>query len=79
MVQVNGEVVCPRCGTRMEYRVEIEFGENGAKRIRYYYRCPRCGYRENDLVLMIRRDGAGKIVIEKEEYIKVAVAKTSSK
>lgn len=62
------EVDCPRCGTRMEYRVEIEFG-NGSRRIRYYYRCPRCGYREQDLLLVVRRNGAG-IIVEKEEYLK---------
>lgn len=61
-------VSCPRCGTRMEYWVEIEIGEDGARRVKYYYKCPRCGYRLNDAVIVVRRVN-GSIVLEKEEYI----------
>ncbi|KSW12261.1 hypothetical protein CF15_05790 [Pyrodictium occultum] len=52
----------------MEYRVEIEFGSDGAKRIRYYYRCPRCGYRLPDMTIIVRPGSNGGMVIETEEY-----------
>ncbi len=61
---------CPRCGTVMEYRVEIELGD-GVRRIVYYYRCPRCGYRLQDLVLTVSRRN-GRIRIEAYEYIAAA-------
>jgi len=60
-------VPCPRCGVKMEYWVEIELGENGQRRIKYYYRCPRCGYRVSDAVLVVKRVD-GRIVVEREEY-----------
>ncbi len=64
------EVVCPRCRTRMEYRLEIEFRENGGRIIRYYYWCPRCGYRLNDLVVNVSKNGSNvKVVVE--QYIVV--------
>ncbi|ALL01176.1 hypothetical protein Pyrde_1128 [Pyrodictium delaneyi] len=63
------EKTCPRCRTRMEYRVEMEFGENGMRRIRYYYRCPRCGYRLQDLVIVVKRGDNGGVIVEREEYI----------
>ena len=68
MTGAKYEKPCPRCRTRMEYRVEMEFGENGMRRIRYYYRCPRCGYRVHDLSLVVRRGNGGGVVIECEEY-----------
>ncbi len=61
------EVSCPRCGTRMEYRVEIELGNGVYRRATYYYRCPRCGYRVQDLVVTLRRSN-GRVRIEVEEY-----------
>lgn len=60
---------CPRCGTRMEYWVEIELGSNGSRRIKYYYKCPRCGYRVNDIVIVVRREN-GRLVIEREEHMR---------
>ncbi len=62
-------VACPRCGTPMEFWVEIEYVE-GAKRIKYYYKCPRCGYRLQDAVITLRRSNGG-LVIEREEYIQL--------
>ena len=62
------EVVCPRCRTRMEYRVEIEFTSNGGRVIRYYYWCPRCGYRLNDLIVTVGRN-SGKVRIVVEQYV----------
>ena len=59
-------MTCPRCGTSMEHWVEIEIA-NGGKQIKYYYKCPRCSYRVNDLVLSIKRQN-GAIVVTKEEY-----------
>jgi len=58
---------CPRCGTRMEYWVEIEISD-GSKRIRYYYKCPRCGYRLQDIVINVKKNG-DSVVLEKEEHL----------
>jgi C4-type Zn-finger protein len=52
----------------MEYRVEIEFSSNGGRIIRYYYWCPRCGYRLNDMVITVGRD-SGKVRIVLEQYV----------
>ena len=51
----------------MEYRVEIEF-RNGGRIVRYYYWCPRCGYRVSDLVVNVGKNG-GKVRIVLEEYV----------
>ncbi len=50
-------VICPRCGNPMAYFIEIEGGNS--KRLRYYYKCPVCGYRLDDLVLSVRRVDSG--------------------
>lgn len=63
----SGRVACPKCGTPMEYWVEIELGSDGSKKIKYYYKCPRCGYRLNDAVVIVKREN-GFIVVEREEY-----------
>jgi DNA-directed RNA polymerase subunit RPC12/RpoP len=55
----------------MEYRVEVELGNGMYRRATYYYRCPRCGYRVQDLVVVMRRSD-GKLVIESEERVAVA-------
>ena len=60
-------VPCPRCGTRMEYWVEIEVDGSDGRRVKYYYRCPRCGYRINDAVVRVKRSN-GSIAITVEEY-----------
>ncbi len=60
-------VACPRCGVRMEYWVEMELGSDGTKRIKYYYRCPRCGYRLMDAVITVKRVD-GRIILEREEH-----------
>jgi len=51
----------------MEYWVEMESGGDGARRVKYYYKCPRCGYRVFDAVVTVRRVD-GFIVLEKEEF-----------
>jgi DNA-directed RNA polymerase subunit RPC12/RpoP len=51
----------------MEYRVEIELGNGTSRRATYYYRCPRCGYRVQDLVLTVKRSD-GTIRVEVREY-----------
>lgn len=67
------EVVCPRCGTRMEYRVEVELGNGIQRRSTYYYRCPRCGYRILDLVVTVKRDN-GRVRVEIAEYLAARAA-----
>ncbi len=63
---------CPRCGTPMEYWVEIELGD-GYKKIKYYYKCPRCGYRLQDEIIVVRRNGSN-IIVEREEYRRRSIA-----
>ena len=55
-------VICPRCGSKMVYVIEIE-GSN-SRSIRYYYRCIVCGYKMEDLALTVRRSSNGGIEIE---------------
>lgn len=55
-------VICPRCGSKMVYVIEIE-GSN-SRSIRYYYRCIVCGYKMEDLSLTVRRSSNGGIEIE---------------
>lgn len=63
----NGSrITCPRCGVSMEHWVEIEIFDGG-KKIKYYYKCPRCSYRVNDLILSVKRRN-GTVIIIKEEY-----------
>ncbi len=50
-------VICPRCGNLMVYMIEIEGGNS--KRLKYYYKCPVCGYKLDDLVLSVRRGDEG--------------------
>ncbi|ABM81034.1 hypothetical protein [Hyperthermus butylicus] len=78
MAQGMDGIVCPRCRTHMEYRVEIEF-RNGGRIVRYYYWCPRCGYRVNDLLVNIGKNG-GKVRIVLEEYVaRVKLAKRGAR
>ncbi len=66
----NNEVVCYKCGTKMEHWAEVE--HNGAiSRKHYYYKCPRCGYRLGDLTIKIERREDRGIVLSLEEYIVV--------
>ncbi len=61
MVMVRDhQVVCPRCGSKMMYIIEAE-GSN-KRRIRYYYRCPVCGYKLEDLAVSIEHNGAGVVI-----------------
>ncbi len=64
----SNEIVCPRCKTRMEYRLEIELGDGNYRKLIYYYRCPRCGYRVHDMLLNIKRNN-GQLVVEVEELV----------
>jgi DNA-directed RNA polymerase subunit RPC12/RpoP len=64
------EVSCPRCGNRMELWVEVELKNGNGRRIRYYYKCPRCLNRLEDLTVSIERKN-GKLVLEAEERIYV--------
>ncbi len=50
-------VVCPRCGSRMMYMIEVEMGNS--RTVNYYYRCPVCGYKLVDLRIVVRRSDRG--------------------
>ncbi len=63
----GGEKLCPRCGVAMEYRVESENLSNGTRRVVYYYRCPRCGYKEYDAVLLFDKVD-GELRVRVAEY-----------
>ena len=55
-------VLCPRCGSQMVYLIDIEGGNS--RKIHYYYRCPLCGYRLDDLYVIVRRGSNGSVEIE---------------
>ena len=59
--------LCPRCGIAMEYRMESESLSNGTRRVVYYYRCPRCGYKVYDAVMIFDRVD-GEIRVKVAEY-----------
>ena len=58
-------VPCPKCGIFMDLLVESESLGN-EKVIRYYYRCPACGFRLPLSVVKVRRsDSEITLAIEK--------------
>ena len=48
------KVTCPRCGVYMDLLAESE-SVSGEKVIRYFYRCPACGYRLSASVIRVKR------------------------
>ncbi len=60
---------CPRCFTRLEYRMEIEIGDGSRRVVRYYYRCPRCGYRIPDSEIIVKKNGS-KVLLQLSEYVR---------
>lgn len=50
------EVICPRCGIKMEFIAEAESNGVEEKLLRYYYRCPACGSRLRSSEIVILRD-----------------------
>ncbi|HIC99203.1 MAG TPA: hypothetical protein EYP08_06105 [Pyrodictiaceae archaeon] len=65
------EMACPRCRTKLEYRIEIELGNGDMRRIIYYYRCPRCLYRLTDATVVVRKNnGSKRLVIELIEALR---------
>ncbi|AWS00066.1 hypothetical protein [Metallosphaera hakonensis] len=59
------DVICPRCGVKMEFISEAET-TNQRKTIRYFYRCPACGMKiadsqialektENELIIRVQK------------------------
>ncbi len=69
---VEKEVVCPRCGTRMTYRIEAELGNGNGRTVYYYYRCPRCGYRLQDLVVRVKRNNGSPMMVVITSYARYA-------
>jgi predicted RNA-binding Zn-ribbon protein involved in translation (DUF1610 family) len=53
-MNTNGITRCPRCGTPMIYLVEKEKNGKGEARITRYFRCPVCGTKIIDEVIMLR-------------------------
>lgn len=65
------EMTCPRCRTRLEFRIEIELGNGDMRRIIYYYKCPRCLYRLIDATIVVKRGNGGDgLVIELIEALR---------
>jgi len=64
------EMACPRCRTRLEFRIEIELGNGDMRRIIYYYKCPRCLYRLTDATIVVRKNNSNKgLVLELIEAV----------
>lgn len=56
------EILCPKCGVRMEFMAESESNGN-KKEVKYYYRCPACGIKITETTMEItKRDD--KIIIK---------------
>jgi C4-type Zn-finger protein len=49
------KVTCPRCGVYMDLLAESE-SMSGEKVIRYFYRCPACGYRLSASVIKVKKE-----------------------
>ncbi len=67
-------LICPRCGINLEYMAETENTSDGLKRITYFYRCPRCGYRVDDEVLLLEHNANSlkiRVVKRRLKYEKV--------
>ncbi len=56
-IKMKSRLLCPRCGTNLEYMAEAEYVD-GSRTIIYFYRCPRCSYRIDDEVLVVKRNGS---------------------
>ncbi len=56
-------LVCPRCGSIMNYQIEVELKHDGTRIVYRYYRCPVCRYKIVDSIVTIKRVN-GKIVTE---------------
>ncbi|MBW9140996.1 MAG: hypothetical protein K1T65_04745 [Candidatus Aramenus sp.] len=51
-------VLCPKCGIRMDFMAEAEVSGN-SKKIKYFYRCPACGTKISEYEIAIeRKDGS---------------------
>ena len=55
------EVLCPKCGIRMEFMAETESNTEG-REVRYYYRCPACGTKINETILKILKRDSSVII-----------------
>ncbi|WP_236751876.1 hypothetical protein [Acidianus sp. HS-5] len=55
------EVLCPKCGIRMEFMAETESNNEG-REVRYFYRCPACGTRISESTLKILRRDSSVII-----------------
>ncbi len=59
------KVPCPKCGIFMDLLVESENVGN-EKVVRYYYRCPACGFRLTlSTIRIVRKDSEIALAIEK--------------
>jgi predicted RNA-binding Zn-ribbon protein involved in translation (DUF1610 family) len=53
-MESNGVVHCPRCGAVMVYLVEKEKNGKGEARITRYFRCPVCGTKVVDEIVLVK-------------------------
>ncbi|MGC9106048.1 MAG: hypothetical protein ACP5HQ_06465 [Thermoprotei archaeon] len=56
------KVACPRCGVYMDLLAESE-NASGEKVIRYFYKCPACGYRLPSSTIRIRKQNDSEILL----------------
>jgi DNA-directed RNA polymerase subunit RPC12/RpoP len=55
------EVLCPKCGIRMEFMAETESNSDG-REVRYFYRCPACGTKINESIMKILKKDSAVII-----------------
>ena len=61
-IRIRSGLLCPRCGTNLEYMAEAENVGNGSRTITYFYRCPRCSYRLDDELLIVKKNATSIMV-----------------
>jgi uncharacterized Zn finger protein len=72
-VTTNGSpnrMLCPKCGSEMEYIIEKERLGNGEIKIRMYYKCPVCGTIILDQKITLKKtDGKIEALIEDADQV----------
>ncbi|EZQ06893.1 MULTISPECIES: hypothetical protein [Acidianus] len=57
------ELLCPKCGVKMEFMAEAETGNDG-KTIKYFYRCPACGTKIIGSTIEIKKGENSSVLIK---------------
>ncbi len=50
---------CPKCKVPMLFFMQVDLLSDGTERITYYYRCPRCGMKIDDAMIVVTKEKDG--------------------